>query len=435
MSIFWELLVVLGLLLTNGFFAMAEMALVSSRRSRLQELATSDPRGVKAALALIAEPSRLLSTVQIGITSIGILAGAYSGAAFAGQLGAWLDGFAIFRPYGTPIAIATVVAAITYLSLIIGELVPKQIAIAHPERVAVRVAPLMLVLSRIAHPFVTLLQSSTHAMLLALRISVRKREMVSESEVRALVREGTESGVFAAKEHEMVSEVMRLDDRPVRTIMTPRRDVLWLDVNASKADVASLLATTNHSRFPVGDGSLEKFVGIVSAKRLLEQAFAGGSFDIRAVMRAPIVVPETQRVLDVLDVFKKTRPHMAIVVDEYAAVQGIVTPSDILETITGDFSDGGATPSIAGRHDGSWLIDGEIELVEIDERIGTQFAGADPYRSLAAFLLHEMQRLPKEGDVLAVDAWRFEIADMDGRRIDKVILRRVTEVAAGELTP
>ncbi|MBM3522624.1 MAG: HlyC/CorC family transporter [Alphaproteobacteria bacterium] len=435
MAAYAEIILVMGLVLLNGFFAMAEMSLVSSRRSKLQELAARRVRGAAVALDLSSNPGSFLSTVQIGITLIGVLAGAISGATLADRFGAWLDGFAIVRPYGATVSITIIVAAITYVSLVIGELVPKQVALSRAEAVAIRIAPVMRIVARFARPVVLLLQGSTRFVLALLGVSATAKEGVSEAEVRALVREGADAGVFAPQEHAMVSEVMRLDARPVTTIMTPRHDVVMLAVDAGREQVIEVLGRGIHSRFPVYEGALDNIVGIVSARRLLEQALGGGAVDVRTVMREPIVVPKSARVLDVLQVFMTRRPHMAVIVDEYASVQGIVTPSDILETITGDLADGEvAGPSFVQRQDGSWLVDGAVELLEVDERIGTALGRADPYRSLAAFLLHAFKKLPAEGDSIEVGGCRFEIADLDGRRIDKVIVHRLS-TASSEADP
>lgn len=427
MAVSAEIILVIALVLLNGFFAMAEMSLVSSRRSKLQELAARRVRGASTALDLAENPGGFLSTVQIGITLIGILAGAISGATLADRLGAWLDGFGLVRPYGATVAITVVVAAIAYASLIIGELVPKQMALANAETVAVRIAPVMRVIAHVTSPVVALLQASTRLVLGLLGVSATTKEGVTEAEVRALMREGAEAGVFAPQEHEMVSEVMRLDARPATTIMTPRHDVVMLSIDAGREQVIGVLGRGIHSRFPVYDGAPDNVVGIVSARRLLEQALGGTAVDVRAVMREPIIVPKSARVLDVLQVFKARRPHMAVIVDEYASVQGIVTPSDILETITGDLADGEiAAPSFVRRQDGSWLVDGAVELLELDERVGTSLGRENPYRRLAAFLLHAFKKLPAEGESIDVDGWRLEVADLDGRRIDKVIVRRLS---------
>jgi len=430
MSAYAEIILVLFLVLLNGFFAMAEMSLVSSRRTKLQELATRRVRGAATALQLSENPGSFLSTVQIGITLIGVLAGAISGATLAERLGDWFNGFDIVRPYGPTVAITLVVAAITYASLIIGELVPKQIALANAERVAVRIAPVMRIVARVTRPLVLVLQGSTRLVLGLLGVASAAKDSVSEAEVRALIREGTEAGIFAPQEHEMISEVMRLDARPITTIMTPRHDVFMLSVDARREDVIDALARSMHSRFPVYEGTVDHVIGIVSARRLLEQSLAGAAVDIRAVMREPIIVPDTARVLDVLQMFKTRRPHMAAIVDEYASLQGIVTPSDILETITGDLADGEvANPTFVQRQDGAWLVDGSVELLEVDERIGTSLGQDDPYRSLAALLLNAFKKLPKEGDSIEIGDWHFEIVDLDGRRIDKVLVRRGSRAA------
>lgn len=424
--IIWELAAIAVLIMLNGYFSMAEMAIVSARRAQLRELADHGSKGARVALELAGNPGRFFSTVQIGITLVGVLAGAFGGATLADKLGAFLNTMAFVRPYGHAAAIFLVVALITYLSLVIGELVPKQLAIQNPERIASSVAPVMRRISRAAAPAVALLEKSTRAVLRALGISAEIRAAVSEREVKALLREGIESGVFEEAEHGMVAEVLRLDVRPVRTVMTPRTDVVWLDVADDAATLLRKLNEGDHSRFPVCEKTLNNVVGVVAAKRLLRQLLQTGRTDIRETIVAPLIVPESMPVLELLERFKAARPHMAVVVDEYADVQGVVTPTDILETIAGEFIDEqGGPPTIIQREDGSWLVDARVELQELADRLGFGAPDADPYVSLAAFLLRAFQRIPTEGETITVDGWRFEVADMDGRRIDKVLVLRL----------
>ena len=420
-----EIAFVLMLSVLNGLLAMSEMAIVSSRRSRLEGMARRGNRAARTALGLAGDPSRFLSTVQIGITLVGILAGAVSGATLADRLGDWLDGLPGLAPNGDAIAIAVVVAGITYLSLIVGELVPKRIALANPERVACAVARPMVVASRIAAPAVWLLKVSTEAILRAIRLRSTGESAVTEEEVRSLVAEGARIGVFAPQEREMVEGVFRLADRQVGAIMTPRPEIEWLDIDDDPEESRRKLTRVSFSRLLVCKGSVDHALGVVHTKDLLSVALRRARLDIGAAMVPPMLVPESTSALKLLEMFRHS-VHVAVVIDEYGVTQGLVTPTDILEGITGYLPERGEVdaPQIARRGDGSWLVDGSTPIDEFADRLALPGIDEDGgFHTVAGFVLHRLGHLPRTGETFAYREATFEIVDMDGRRIDKILVR------------
>ena len=419
-----ELVVVLFLLLLNGFFAMAELAVVSARRPRLQTMAADGVRGARAALILAADPGRFLSSVQIGITLIGIVAGAFSGATLAGHATEWLmaqgmsDGTADALGYGG------VIAGITYLSLIIGELLPKQLALSNAERIACWVAAPMAVLSRVAMPLVWLLDNSTNLLLRLFGRDAVPGSAVTEEEVRTIIAEGTRAGVIETAESEMIERVLRLGDRTVRAMMTPRPDVEWLDVAAPEAETVAKLKTTPFSRLPVAQGDLSDILGVTTAKDLLDRALAGLPFDLAAVTRPVPVVPDTNDALQVLEVLKGSPVRMALVVDEYGEFEGLVTLGDMIESVLGAMSAApGEEPDVVTRDDGSLLIDGGMPIADVKTLLRLRaLPDEGDYHTLAGFLLSRFRMVPRAGDAFEWAGHHFEVIDMDGRRIDKVLI-------------
>lgn len=423
--LYLDILFILLLTLINGLLAMSELAVVSSRRARLAGMADRGNRGARVALRLIGDPGRFLSTVQIGITLVGILAGAVSGATIAARLGAWLDTLPLLAPNGEAIAIGLVVLCITYLSLIVGELVPKRIAMNDPERVASAVAQPMNLLSRIAAPAVWLLKASTEAVLRALGLNEPKESTVTEDEVKSLIAEGTQAGVFVPQEKEMIEGVLRLADRPVRAIMTPRTDISWLDIDADREAILRKLEEARFSRLLVCKGSVDHAVGVTHTKNLLARSLRGETVSIDAAMAPVSAVPETTPVLRLLDLFRRGGVHMALIVDEYGITQGIATPIDILEAIAGDLPEPGDDdePPIVRRQDGSWLVDGSLPIDELEDRLGLRgLAAIGRFDTVAGFVLHHLGRLPATGEAFDYKGARFEVVDMDGRRIDKIVV-------------
>jgi putative hemolysin len=431
--LFFEIAVVFALTLVNGVLAMSELGVVSARKARLEGMAADGSRGARAALRLKEDPSRFLSTVQIGITLVGIFAGAFSGATLADRLGHVLEAIPAIGTRGPEIAFFVVVVAITYLSLVVGELVPKRLALANPEAIAIIVARPMTVLSKVAAPIVWLLRTSTEALLLLFGRHSARDETVSEEEVRALIAEGAETGVFAAEEKEMIEGVLRLADRTVGALMTPRSDIVWIDRRASSEDVTRTLCAHHHSRLLVCEGTVDEAVGVIHTKDMLAAALRGEPIDLNTLMRPLIAVPEQTPVLSLIEQFRQSGAHMVVVVDEYGTTEGIVTPTDVLETIAGELPEAHETedPDIVQRADGSWLVDGLTPVDEFRDRLGVRGIGGGDYHTVAGLALERLGRIPSAGDWFEHAGYRFEIVDMDGRRIDKLL---VQATGAGEET-
>lgn len=424
MSVWVELAIIAALLLLNGFLAMSELAVVSSRKARLQAMAESGSAGARGALRLLDNSGRFLSTVQIGITLVGVVAGAFSGATLALRFSVWITATApALAEWSQAVAFTLTVGAITYLSLIVGELVPKQIALAHPERMAAIAARPMALIATIAAPLVWLLDTSSTAVLKLLRIKAQQSAM-SEEELRAIIGESTAAGILAPEENEMMRAVMRFADRRIHTIMTPRMDIDWLDIDAPHDAIVTRIRATRRSRYPVCRGNVNELLGVVQAKDILDCALAGIDFDLAKMVREVEVVPETAGALGVLERIKRAPIHMAIVVDEYGAVEGLVTASDILSQLVGRLSAHDEwEPQALMRDDGSWLLDGDMDAARAAELVGHPgIAGRGRYATVAGFLLSGFRTLPTAGESFEQDGFRFEVVDMDGRRIDKVLV-------------
>lgn len=418
-----EALLVLALILLNGFFAMSELAVLSARKGRLKTLARAGVAGARSAVELAENPGTFLPTVQIGITLTGVLASAFSGATLTNKLGAWLEQFPALAPFSHSLAIALVVAAITYLSLILGELVPKQIALYNAEGIAAHVARPLRHLSWIASPAVWLLRISSEAVLRTLGIGKRARQTVTAEEVRSLVTEGMEAGVFERSEREIIDRTLRLDDRSVQTIMTPRHEIAWLDVNDGAAEIARKIRGSGHSRYPVCRGSPDEVLGIVLVRDLVAEMLEGKKVDLSAILRAAPAIHESTTALEALGLVRNAAVHVALVVDEYGSLQGIATMKDITEAIVGTIRETEQTeePECVRRADGSWLVDGLMPIPEVKHAIGLAEIPEDRgFHTLAGFVMWQLGRVPKAADSFAWHGWRFEVVDMDGRRIDKV---------------
>jgi putative hemolysin len=434
--LYLELGIVIILILINGALAMAELAIVSSRRARLQTLADRGVTGSRRALALAADPGRFLSTVQIGITLVGVLSGAFSGATLGQRLAMWVKTFGIPGAVGDAMGVGIVVLVITYMSLIIGELVPKQIALRDPEAIAVRVAPAMTFLARIASPLVWLLDNSGDLVLYLLGYRTEGERKVTEEEVRTLIAEAETAGVLEPGERAMISGVMRLGDRPVRAVMTPRRDVDMLDLAADPAEIRKRILATRHSRLPVHAGTPEEMLGIVQAKDLLDICLRGKTPDIRSHVREAPIIPDTADALDAVTLIKNSSVHMALVHDEYGHFEGVVTNADILEAIVGAArtDEGPPEPDATQREDGSWLIAGSMPADEMAECLSIDLPRSRDYHTAAGFVLSLLGQLPLVGESFETLGWRFEVIDLDGRRIDKILATRVVR-RRGALRP
>jgi putative hemolysin len=423
-----EISVVIALTVLNGLFAMSETAMVSARRARLRERAQGGDRGARAALELASDPNRFLSTVQIGISLIGVLAGAFGGAALAGPLAAVLRAVPILAPYADLLAFAVVVGMITYLSLVAGELVPKRLALGAPEAVASLVARPMRLLSALTSPVVWFLGASTDAVLQLLKISPSAEAPVSEQEVEILLDEGARAGVFEEEERDLARRALQLDDRPVRELMTPRPKIVWLDAGDSPEEHRRIVKESRHSWFPVARGDLDDLLGLASIKddwaRGGEAEYGVGLLDS---LRRPPVVPEGAPATRALETFKRSGMPAAIVADERGNIEGLVTPTDILEALVGDMPDAedpaGQETNVVVRADNSLLIDGLTAAGELKERLGLlelPYENED-YQTMGGMVMAGLGRVPAEGDRLEWEGWRFEVVDMDGNRVDKVL--------------
>ncbi len=424
-----EIAIIVLLTLLNGAFAMSELAVVSSRRARLQVMADGGNAGARTALRMIDEPSRFLSTVQIGITLVGVGAGAFGGATLGARFGAWLDTIPVFGGYGEVVGYGTVIIAITYLSIVLGELIPKRIALKNPERIASIVARPMRLLSKVAAPFVWLLGASTDTLLRLLGLHGKRESTITEEEVRSMITEGTQAGVFVPQEKRMIDGVLRLADRTVRAIMTPRPEVIWLDTNESVDALLDKIRSAGHSRYPVCRGDLEDIIGIVHARDLLDDAARGKPFHLERRAVKPLVVHDGTSVLKLLDLMKSSGQHFAVVVDEYGIVEGVITITDILETIAGDLPEAGEVPEVGAvrREDGSWLVEGWMPVDEFEETIGLSgVRGAGKFHTVAGFVLNTLGHVPTVGEAFEHGGFRLEVVDMDGRRIDKILVHSLT---------
>ncbi|MGY6248825.1 hemolysin family protein [Bosea thiooxidans] len=417
-------MIVVVLTVINGLLSMSELAVVSSRPARLKVLSDQGNRGATTAMRLADDPGRFLSTVQIGITLVGVLSGAFSGATLGTRLSEWLSTQGFSQSVSDTLGVGIVVVAITYLSLILGELVPKQIALRDPERVAARVAPAMSLLSKIGAPVVFLLDISGKTVLALLGQKGESEEKVTEEEVRTIIAEAETAGVLERDEREMISGVMRLADRSARALMTPRREVEVIDLSDDLADIRTQLRETRRSRLPVQDGEADSIVGVVLVKDLIDFLSQGGTMDALRphVQEAPIVM-DTADSLHVLREIRASRVHMALVFDEYGHFEGIITPGDVLEAIIGAFQEEEESePAVVARPDGSYLVAGWMQADEFSSEFGIPMPRDADFQTVAGFILAEMNRLPNVGETFDKDHWRFEIVDLDGRRIDKILL-------------
>lgn len=424
MSSWIDIFILICLFVFNGALAMSEIALVASRRARLQHYAQEKQPGAQRAADLNADPNRALSTIQVGITSVGILSGIFGESALAQPLAAWLETMGVGSETAAVVSLVCVVVLVTYFSIVIGELVPKRLGQLNPEKVACRVAPTLHVFSVVAAPFVRLLSSSTSLLLALFRVDTSRRDAVTEEEIHAMIDEGEESGVIERAERDMVRNVFRLDDRQIASLMTPRADVLWIDLNDSPAVNIEKIKSSKRSRLPVCEGGLDEVKGICTTRTLLQQMMEHGKPNFHENLATPVYVPESLTGMELLENFRKTDSPLALVVDEYGEVQGVVTPRDVLEAIAGEFKPEQPDDAwVAVREDGSFLLDGMIPIPELKDVLNLKTIPEDEpgrYATLAGMMMFLIGRLPHEGDVTTWAGWRFEVVDMDARRIDKV---------------
>ena len=425
MNIGLEILIILVLILLNGLFAMSELALVSVRRARLAVLEKKGVPGAGAARALADNPHSFLPTVQVGITLVSVLTGVFGGANVASHVKELLESFPRTAPFADSLSLGLVVIVTTYLTLVLGELVPKQLALRQPEAIAARLARPLTGLIRVLGPAAWLLSESSAVVLRLAGLHRTPSRTVTEEELKALLIEGAAAGVLEHEEHDMIERVLRLADKPVRAIMTPRTDLHWIDRNDPPKAIAAALKAAPHSRFVVCEGSIDNVVGVVQAKDLLDRILGGGDLSIGAALRQPLVVPDTVNALDVLERLKADPLGLALVMDEYGSFEGVVTIADMLEAIVGDPADTEAQPAVPGD-DGetSLMMDGMMPVDEAKARLSLpDLPGEGTYHTLAGLLLALLRRVPKPGDRIVFAGWRFEVVTMDGRRVEKVLAR------------
>jgi len=422
-----EIGAVVVLIVINGLLAMSELAIVSSRPARLKTMIDRGVKGASRALALAANPGRFLSTVQIGITLVGVLSGAFSGATLGQRLSDLLTEGGVPDGVADALGVGIVVAVITYGSLIIGELVPKQIALRNPEGIAVRVSPAMTILSKVAYPLVWLLDFSGRAVLRLLGQKEESEEKVTDEEIKMLVAEAEHHGTIESDERRMIAGVMRLSDRAVRGLMTPRTDVDWINLAADDKTKRKTLMETSHSRLPAGEGSVDAMVGIVQTREVLAALLARKPFDVRKYVKQAPIVHDQADALDVLTTLKGSDVPVALVHDEYGHFEGIVTPADVLEAITGVFKadDEEEDREVVKREDGSLLMSGSLPADEMADHLGIELPEKRDYETLAGYVLSRMHKLPSTGEWVDAQGWRFEVLDLDGRRIDKVMAKKL----------
>ena len=422
-----EILIIFLLIVANGVFAMSEAAIISARKERLQQLAEAGNSQARAALELATHPNQFLATVQIGITLVGILAGAFGGATIAEEIAARLSVVPFLAPYSEIVGVGIVVLGLTYFSLIIGELVPKRLALNNAERIASAVAAPMRALSAIAAPVVRLLNVSTDVVIRVLGVKPSTEPSITPEEIKILIEQGTESGVFEEAEQDMIESVLRLNERRVGAFMTPRMQIVWFGIEDSAEEIQRKIANSRHSRFPVIQDSLDNVLGIVRAKDLLTQSLANQRLDLMAWLHPPLFIPENMSALKVLELFKQKGTHIALVTDEYGGIQGMVTHNDILEAIVGYIHSAGspAEPEATRREDGSWLLDGLLPIDKLKEIFDIEKLPDEEqshYQTVGGFVMAQVRNIPLVGQRFEWGNLCFEVVDMDGRRVDKVLV-------------
>ena len=422
-----DLVLILALIAINGLLSMSELAIVSAREARLKAMAKSGSGGAKCALDLAAEPGRFLSTVQIGITLIGILAGAYSGASLGQPVAQRLALLGLEPGTAQTVGFSIVIVVTTFASLVVGELVPKQFALRNPEAIAAIVARPMGWLSKLTAPFVWLLDQTSAAIFRLVGLNRENRNVVTAEELHLVVAEAQTAGVLEESERAIISGIVRLADRPVREVMTPRTEIDWIDIRCKPEEIRAAIAETAHSRIPVADGSVDNIVGVVSTRDMLTTVLDGRPVDLRALTRKAPVIPDLMDAMDALAVLRSAEVPLALVHDEYGHLDGIVTPGSILSALAGAFAhdiEEGEEPPCVEREDGSWLVSGSASADLLADRIGVNMPGERDYSTVAGFALSVLRQIPETGEIFKFDGYRFEVVDMDGRKIDKLLVSR-----------
>ena len=431
MSIGSEIVVILILILINGVLAMSEAALVASRKARLQQKESEGNKSASVAIKLLEDPNIFLSAVQIGITLIGVLAGAVGGATISETLAVTLAGVAYIGEYSESISLGIVVLTITILSLWLGELVPKRLGINSPERIAIVVAGPVLFISKVFSPFIKLMSNATNFVLRLIGVNPSNEPPITEEELQMLIMQGTQAGVFEEAEQDMVEGIFSLADQRVYSLMTPRTEIVWLDVNDTTEEILEKIANSSYSRFPVRQDSLEKIVGIVKSRDLLVTSLSNQKINLKELAKPAFYIPETMLASRALEMLKKNNTELLLVIDEFGGVQGLLTINDILEEIVGDME--GEEPQATQRQDGSWLLDGMLEVDEFKEIFHlSSLPHEGEYETLSGFVMASLGRIPQAADHFEWHNLRFEVIDMDGRRVDKVLVTSKQKVAAAD---
>ena len=435
-----EFLLLFLLIVLNGVFAMSEIAIVSARRARLMQMAEAGSKGARHALTLASEPTRFLSSVQVGITSIGILNGAIGEGAIAARLRPALEQVPVLAPYADTLSLAVMVGVLTYVSLIIGELVPKRVALIHPETIATVISGPMEIVAAVARPIVILLSVSTDSILRLFRVRQARQSGVTADEIRVMLEQGAEEGVFEPTEHELVTNVLNLDERHIGAVLTRRSDVVYLDIRDPVDAIREKLREQPHSVLPLCDGGLDKVLGFVRSTNVLAQILERGEPDLAALAEPPLFVPETMTLMKLLEQFKRTHLPVALVVDEFGDVEGLVSFTDVISSIVGDLpTEPGEEPAIVQREDGSWLLDGAVDLDSALRTLGAEAIVSDEERqhfhTLGGLAMVALGRVPRTGDVFERGDYRFEVVDMDGNRVDRILASRKTPSAEEATEP
>ncbi|MDP4282048.1 MAG: hemolysin family protein [Bacteroidota bacterium] len=421
-----QILIILALILMNGFFSMAEIAIVSSRKSKLEELSRKGNKSAKLVLDLSESPTYFLSTIQVGITLISILLGVFGGSSIANHLSDVFIKWGIPAPYGYELAVILVVLLITFFSIIIGELFPKRIGLANPEKIAMAIARPIVILSQIGHPFVWLLSTCTEYLVRTFRVQKEQESQDPEDEIRALLEEGTEVGTIDEIEQDIVERVFHLGDQRIEALMTNRNDIIWLDIEDTRENNIAKLTGSLHTAYPVCKKEIDDVIGIIYAKDLLISLLNDSTFDIQKSIKPANLFPNDLTVYQVLGKFKETHSHTGFIVDEYGSIEGIVSITDILDGLVGDITQTDQ-PEVIHRTDGSWLIDGRLAFFEFlhEFEIDTSDFSQAQFQTMGGFMVHKLKMIPKEGDCFEWAGYRFEIIDMDGNRVDKILLSKL----------
>jgi len=422
-----EIVILILLTLLNGFFALSELSIISVNRNRVAQRAKQGSSGAQAVLKLLETPENFLSAVQVGITLIAIVSGAYGGAALSGDVEAWLSGVPPLAPYAGTLAIVLVVGLITYFSIVVGELIPKTVALGNADSIAVAVAPAISAFTKATMPLVKLLSGSTNLAIRLLGIREPAEEKMSEEELRQIIRTAGKQGILAKEETQLHQNIFTFAEQRAKNLRTHRKEVEWIDINRPLEEIKAAVEQSAHSRFPATEGGFDNVTGILTAKRFYEYLAGKGDEPLRSVLQKPIFIPETMRANAVLNAFKREKQYIGIVVDEYGTAEGVITVHDILEAIVGDMPDldEAGEPEVVVREDGSLLVSGSIEIHELNREVRREVIGrgSDNYSTLAGFVSYTLGRLPAAGDRLEHNGYELEVVDMDGFRVDKVILK------------